>query len=64
MCDVLIKASRNKIGEDGCGGDTLVVVPFAGSGSECLSAKNNGVNFIGFEINNDYVILANQRLGL
>jgi site-specific DNA-methyltransferase (adenine-specific) len=59
ICDVLIKASKNKIGED-----TLVVVPFAGSGSECLSAKNNGVNFIGFEINNDYVIIANQRIGL
>jgi site-specific DNA-methyltransferase (adenine-specific) len=64
LCDILIKASRNKVGEDGSGGETLVVVPFAGSGSECVSAKNNGVNFIGFEINSDYVTLAKERLEL
>jgi DNA modification methylase len=37
-------------------------VPFAGSGSECVSAKKNKINFIGFEINNDYIIVANDRL--
>jgi DNA modification methylase len=42
--------------------ETLLVVPFAGSGSECVSAKNNNVNFIGFEINNDYITIANERL--
>jgi len=56
LCDTLIKASMNK------GEQTLLVVPFAGSGSECVSAKKNHVNFIGFEINNDYVIVANERL--
>ena len=60
LCDILIKASRNKVGD----GETLVVVPFAGSGSECVSAKNNGVNFIGFEINSDYVTLSKERLKL
>jgi len=56
LCDTLIKAAINKSGQ------TLLLVPFAGSGSECVSAKNNDVQFIGFEINNDYINIANQRL--
>lgn len=56
LCDTLIKASLNK------GSSTLLVVPFVGSGSECVSAKKNNIDFIGFEINNDYVSLTNQRL--
>lgn len=56
LCETLIKASRNK------GGETLLVVPFAGSGSECVSAKGLGVDFIGFEINTEYVDIANSRL--
>jgi site-specific DNA-methyltransferase (adenine-specific) len=39
-----------------------MVAPFAGSGSECVSAKQNNVDFIGFEINEDYVNLCNNRL--
>jgi hypothetical protein len=50
----LIKASLNK------SSDTLLVVPFVGSGSECVSAKKNNVNFIGFEINGDYINTANK----
>jgi len=57
LCDTLIKAALNKQNNQ-----TLLVVPFAGSGSECVSAKNNGVQFIGFEINNDYINVANERL--
>ena len=56
LCDTLIKAALNKTG------DTLLVVPFVGSGSECVSAKKNHVKFIGFEINNEYITIANQRL--
>lgn len=56
LCDTLIKASLNKTSS------TLLVVPFAGSGSECVSAKKNSVNFIGFEVNNDYITIANKRL--
>lgn len=55
LCEKLIKASKN-------GDDTMVVVPFAGSGSECVAAKKENVNFIGFEINEEYVNLCNQRL--
>ena len=39
----------------------LVVVPFAGSGSECLSAMMEGRNYIGFELNPEYVVIAAKR---
>tara|TARA_Y100000389_G_scaffold77054_1_gene73811 strand:+ start:12466 stop:13488 length:1023 start_codon:yes stop_codon:yes gene_type:complete len=56
LCDTLIKASLNKSSK------TLLVVPFVGSGSECLSAKKNNIDFIGFEINSEYINTANERL--
>ena len=56
LCQKLIRASRQKEG------DTLVVIPFAGSGSECVASKMEGVNFIGYEITPDYVELCNARL--
>lgn len=40
----------------------LILVPFAGSGSECVSAKLNKRHFIGFELNQGYVDLARSRL--
>jgi len=40
----------------------LVVVPFVGSGSELVVAKKLDLNFIGFEINQDYIKLANGIL--
>jgi len=56
LCDTLIKASINKTT------NTLLVVPFVGSGSECVSAKKNSIDFIGFEINSEYITIANNRL--
>ena len=56
LCETLLKAAKNK--ED----DTLLVVPFAGSGSECIAAKKHHISFIGFEINHTYVELCNTRL--
>jgi len=56
LCTKLIKASKN------IEGDTLLLVPFAGSGSECVAAKKEGINFIGFEINEEYVRLCIKRL--
>lgn len=55
LCLKLIKSSKKN-------NDTILVVPFAGSGSECVAAKRENINFIGFEINTDYVELCNQRL--
>lgn len=56
LCEKLIKASKN-------GENTKLVVPFAGSGSECIAAKKMNLNYIGFEINKEYVNLCNERLG-
>lgn len=40
----------------------VVLIPFAGSGSECAVADDLGMKFIGFEINGNYVKLANGYL--
>lgn len=42
--------------------DGYVLVPFAGSGSECLACKNLGLPFIGIELNEEYVKLIDKRL--
>jgi len=59
LCEKLIKASRLPPDQK-----TFLVVPFVGSGSECLAAKQLNIDYIGFEINPDYVALANERLQL
>ena len=56
LCETLLKAAKNKEGE------TLVVIPFAGSGSECVAAKKELINYIGFEINDKYIEICNTRL--
>lgn len=40
----------------------VVLVPFVGTGSECIAAKELGQSYIGFEINPDYVRLAEKTL--
>lgn len=40
----------------------LVIVPFAGSGSECVASINEQRHFIGFEINPVYAELATARV--
>ncbi len=40
----------------------LVLVPFAGSGSECVAAAETARHFIGFEINPSFVQLSLRRL--
>lgn len=39
--------------------DCKVVIPFAGSGSEGVVCKKLGIDFIGFDINKDYIKLSN-----
>ena len=41
-----------------------VLVPFAGSGSECVVAKSMGVKFVASEINSEYVDFARKWLKL
>lgn len=40
----------------------VVLVPFVGTGSECVSAKELGQFYIGFEINPDYIRIAEKFL--
>jgi len=54
LCQRMIIASSRK-------GD-LVLVPFAGTGSECVAAKLLGRDFIGFEIEPRYYEVAQARL--
>lgn len=42
-------------------GDT-VLVPFVGSGSECVAAVMEGRAYLGFELNLDYVDMARERI--
>ncbi len=42
--------------------EDLVVVPFSGSGTECVAAYKTGRRFIGFELNPDYIAIGNNRL--
>lgn len=55
LSEKLIKSARPK-------SNGIVLVPFVGSGSECVIAKELGMDFIGFEINPDYIKIANERL--
>lgn len=54
ICDKIIQHFSNE-------GD-LVLIPFCGSGSECVSAIQNKRDFISFEINEEYIKIANNRL--
>ena len=40
----------------------LVVIPFAGSGSECVAAVLENRNYLGFELNSEYISIANERI--
>ncbi len=42
--------------------DGVILDPFVGSGTTAVAAKMLGKNFIGFEINREYVNIANRRL--
>jgi DNA modification methylase len=40
----------------------IILDPFMGAGTTAIMAKRLGRNFIGFELNPDYIALANERL--
>ena len=56
LMEKLIKSCRPKNRKG------VVVVPFVGSGTECVAAKKLGLEFIGFEINPEYIYIAEERL--
>lgn len=56
LTDRLIKSCRPK------NNDFKVLIPFCGSGSECISTLKNNGTFIAFELNPDYVLLATKSI--
>lgn len=54
LCDRLLRSCKQ---EDG-----YVLIPFAGSGSECVAAKKLGIPYVGIELNAEYVDIINSRL--
>jgi site-specific DNA-methyltransferase (adenine-specific) len=56
LCEKLLKSCK-QTNDDG-----FVLVPFAGSGSECVAAKQLGLPFVGIELNPEYIELINYRL--
>jgi len=46
----------------GCPKDGIVLDPFIGAGTTGLVAMSHGRKFIGFELNPDYIAMANKRL--
>jgi site-specific DNA-methyltransferase (adenine-specific) len=56
LCERLIRSCKQNPT------DGYVLIPFAGSGSECVSAKNLGLPFVGIELNKDYIDIINSRL--
>ena len=54
ICNKLIMSAKQDEG--------IILIPFAGVGSECVSAKKLGLKFIGFELNPNYVKIAEERL--
>jgi site-specific DNA-methyltransferase (adenine-specific) len=70
LCRKLLMASRNLPIEtktkDGSikkeSQETRVLIPFAGSGSECVAAKELGLTYMGVELNPKYVELCRARI--
>jgi site-specific DNA-methyltransferase (adenine-specific) len=56
LCDKLLRSCMQLPSEG------YVLIPFAGSGSECVAAKKLGLPFIGIELNDTYIELIKQRL--
>jgi site-specific DNA-methyltransferase (adenine-specific) len=56
LCDRLLRSCKQGADEG------YVLVPFAGSGSECVAAKKLKLPFVGIELNPDYIKLIKERL--
>lgn len=56
LCDKLIRSCKQSPT------DGYVLIPFAGSGSECVAAKKMALPFVGIELNEEYIKLIQSRL--
>jgi site-specific DNA-methyltransferase (adenine-specific) len=57
-----LRLTRRMIRLTARAGDTMLV-PFAGSGTECVAAGELGLRYLGFETDEDYLELCHRRLG-
>lgn len=46
----------------GCPAGGVVLDPFMGSGTTAVAARDLGRNYVGFELNSDYIAICNDRL--
>lgn len=46
----------------GYNSNTVVLDPFVGAGTTCVVAKRLGCNYIGFDIDEKYVKISNEKL--
>jgi site-specific DNA-methyltransferase (adenine-specific) len=42
--------------------EDILLVPFAGAGSDCVAAKHLGIHFVAFETDSQYVDICNKRV--
>lgn len=42
--------------------DDIMLAPFSGSGTECVAAKQLGLNYIGIELDEEYVKLSKEKI--
>jgi len=54
LCEKLLRSCKQDEG--------YVLIPFAGSGSECVAAQRLGLPFVAMELNEEYVALIGERL--
>jgi len=54
LLDRMFKISSKK--------DQICLIPFSGGGSECIAAKNNGLHFLAFEVEEEYIEISNKRI--
>lgn len=52
----------NRILDVSAGTDSKILIPFAGSGTECVAANQRGLDFLAYEIDDEYINIANKRL--
>ena len=54
LIENILRHSSNK--------EDIVLVPFVGSGNECIACQNLNRHYVGFETNKDYCAIAEKRL--
>lgn len=59
-----IELAERCIRVSGCAKGSLVLDPFVGLGTSALAAHNVGADFVGFDIDAEYIRAANERLAI